>query len=92
MSLLHVSPTISRCVLTTSVNLRRRDRAYQAYLELAKLIPSFKDRVADPNEESREFYYSQVSQLHSPCATSLTVAPSSYLTVQTTLEVTISQG
>ena len=43
---------------------RRRDRNYQSYLELTKLIPAFKDVVANPDEESREFYYAQVSQLY----------------------------
>ena len=45
--------------------LRRRDRDHQSYLELTKLIPAFKDVIANPNNESRAFYYAQVSQLYS---------------------------
>ena len=45
--------------------LRRHDRDYQSYLELTKLIPSFKDVLANPNDELRGQYYAQVSQLYS---------------------------
>ncbi|KAF9780716.1 hypothetical protein BJ322DRAFT_1011640, partial [Thelephora terrestris] len=39
---------------------RRRNRDYQSYLELVKLIPSLKDRIADPHEGSRMLYYAQL--------------------------------
>ena len=54
-------------LLTTLVSHqspRRRNRDYQSYLELVKLIPSLKDRIADPHDISRAlYYYAQVSRL-----------------------------
>lgn len=42
-------------------HFRRRNRDYQSYLELIKLIPSLKDVIADPGHEgSRMDYYAQV--------------------------------
>ncbi|KAF9789312.1 hypothetical protein BJ322DRAFT_1208558 [Thelephora terrestris] len=39
---------------------RRRNREYQSYLKLIKLIPSLKERIADPREELRIIYYAQL--------------------------------
>lgn len=42
---------------------RRRDRDYQSYLELVKLIPTLKDRITDPHGGARMLYYARVSRL-----------------------------
>lgn len=42
---------------------RRHDCDYQSYLELVKLLPSLKDKIADPHEGSRILHYSWVSRL-----------------------------
>jgi len=49
--------------LTIFQSLRRRDRDYQSYLELVKLIPSLNDKLVNPNGFLRMLYYSRVSQL-----------------------------
>ena len=57
---------------------RCRDRNYQSYLKLIKLVPSLKDRITDPHEGSRMLYYAQVRQ---PSGSTLN-RPSSYNSYQ----------
>ncbi|KAF9783394.1 hypothetical protein BJ322DRAFT_1008007, partial [Thelephora terrestris] len=39
---------------------RRRDRDYQSYLELAKLVPALKVRITNPHQEARMLYYARL--------------------------------
>ena len=60
MSLIHVSVTFGQRILTIFVIFRRRDRDYQSWLELVRLVPSLKDRFTDTNIDSTEVYCAQV--------------------------------
>lgn len=55
-----VLPTASLICSSHGWHPRRRDRDYQSYLEMVKLIPALKDQITNPHGGARMAYYMRV--------------------------------